>query len=407
MKWPYAVILATGVLVGCRSTQPAANPFIRTTVPPPGTGRGAVVVQGEQYYPNGAPPVGTPAPVTGAPPIVAPPPGMAPPPGGPPPVVIPPKDKYGPPGGSFQYNQSSNDEKPAPLEAAAAAGAVQLASATEPSGESSSESASDAAERWLAEERPPEKSDAVKQAVLLAVEHDPLVGDEDRGRQSHRAPPPIVSDARVEPPESLAMADDDEPKVSSDAMRILRGSIEAADPSEVAAADDEPAPAAGSSVEPELPVKPIAQPAARHFVQAAAEPPAPGDSSATDDQVADASVKPDEEGAAPEPSEVAASRPSSEVHAERADYAFARDYGSLRGRLEYSQSSRQWKLRYIPIDGATDAFGGSVILPNSPAVESFKTGDLVAVRGSLAGKSSLPSGFSPRYELESIEPLAR
>lgn len=134
MKWLSALIL-TGILtMGCRSSQPATNPFLRTTVPPPATG-GAVVVQGEPYIPPGAPagapqviaptvpttppyapPPYTPPPMTpftpaapppGAvsPPIVAPP-VVAPMPAGPP-MVAPPKDKYSPPGGSFQYNQSS------------------------------------------------------------------------------------------------------------------------------------------------------------------------------------------------------------------------------------------------------------------------------------------------------------
>jgi hypothetical protein len=138
MKWLSALILTGLLTMGCRSSQPATNPFLRTTVPPPATG-GAVVVQGEPYVPGApvaAPAVGapmaapqviaptvpttpqpyTPAPMTpftpaapppGAvsPPIVAPP-VVAPVPAAPP-MVAPPKDKYSPPGGSFQYNQSS------------------------------------------------------------------------------------------------------------------------------------------------------------------------------------------------------------------------------------------------------------------------------------------------------------
>jgi hypothetical protein len=117
MKRAWALIVAAFVLLGCRSAQPT-NPFIRTTVPPPATGQGAVVVPGEQYYPSGAPPVVNPgvptlapggpmgSPGMGPPTVpVAPPPAFAPPPAAPPPVIGP-KDKFGPPGGSFQYNQS-------------------------------------------------------------------------------------------------------------------------------------------------------------------------------------------------------------------------------------------------------------------------------------------------------------
>ena len=89
------------------------------------------------------------------------------------------------------------------------------------------------------------------------------------------------------------------------------------------------------------------------------------------------------------------------------DYAYAADYGTLRGQLEYSQSLRQWKLRYIPIDGPTDAYGGSVVLSAIAGMKSYRPGDMVVVHGSLFGGSAGFSGISPRYELESIEPLSR
>ncbi len=88
------------------------------------------------------------------------------------------------------------------------------------------------------------------------------------------------------------------------------------------------------------------------------------------------------------------------------DYAHSLDYGTLRGRLEYSQSSRQWKLRYIPINGQTDAYGGSVVLSDMPSLKSYAPGDMVAVNGSLAAGSE-STGFSPRYEIHAIEPLSR
>jgi hypothetical protein len=89
---------------------------------------------------------------------------------------------------------------------------------------------------------------------------------------------------------------------------------------------------------------------------------------------------------------------------EGTDYAFAPDYAWLRGRLEYSQSAHQWKLRYIPIDGQTDQFGGSVVLPNSPALEAFKPGDRVAVHGSLAAHSFASGSFSPLYKFDQVAP---
>jgi hypothetical protein len=111
-----------------------------------------------------------------------------------------------------------------------------------------------------------------------------------------------------------------------------------------------------------------------------------------------------------ESAEATTASPAREAVSPRADpagYAFAPDYSWLRGSLEYSQSSRQWKLRYIPIDGETDQFGGSVKLPASDALAAFKAGDMVAVRGSVAAGPSVSGSFAPLYELAHIEPAAR
>ena len=89
------------------------------------------------------------------------------------------------------------------------------------------------------------------------------------------------------------------------------------------------------------------------------------------------------------------------------DFSFAADYSSLSGQLEYSRSSRQWKLRYIPIDGQTDDYGGSVLLGDSADLAQFKPGDHVSVRGSLAGGPSAGGSFSPRYRLDRVERLSR
>jgi hypothetical protein len=73
--------------------------------------------------------------------------------------------------------------------------------------------------------------------------------------------------------------------------------------------------------------------------------------------------------------------------------------------LEYSAGARQWKLRYIPIDGTTDQFGGSVVLNDSARLEGFHTGDFVSVEGSLAAGAKGARTFSPGYELTQIAPL--
>jgi hypothetical protein len=106
------------------------------------------------------------------------------------------------------------------------------------------------------------------------------------------------------------------------------------------------------------------------------------------------------------PAVVRASFQPADGAAPSADYAHSADYQTLRGKLEYSASLRQWKLRYIPIDGRTDAYGGSVILPESSDLSTFKSGDLVEVRGSLPA-ARISYGFAPHYTPSSIKRQTR
>ncbi|HTU27374.1 MAG TPA: hypothetical protein VMF30_18335 [Pirellulales bacterium] len=87
-------------------------------------------------------------------------------------------------------------------------------------------------------------------------------------------------------------------------------------------------------------------------------------------------------------------------------YGYDPSYAWVRGRLEYSASQRQWKLRYIPIDGATDQFGGSVVLVDGAATQNLQAGQFVTVQGRVVGTSQAGRGFSPRYEVASVEPMA-
>jgi hypothetical protein len=134
MKRYWAVILTAATLASCRSNQPAANPFMRTTVPPPST-TGVMVTPGQPYAQGISPPlvtqpapvITTPAPVTTQPVPVVP----GPPPAAPmaaPPSVMPQGDQFRYPGGSYIFHQSSNDPPPAVPDV----GEVRLASATEP-----------------------------------------------------------------------------------------------------------------------------------------------------------------------------------------------------------------------------------------------------------------------------------
>ncbi len=87
-------------------------------------------------------------------------------------------------------------------------------------------------------------------------------------------------------------------------------------------------------------------------------------------------------------------------------YGFDPSYAWLRGKLEYSQVDRRWKLRYIPLDGPTDEYGGSVVIANEAALAGCERSDFVAVRGRVT-RSHSGHGFAPLYEVTALERLSR
>ena len=347
MKRPWAVILTAAALVGCRSTQPATNPFLQTTVPPPATGA-PVVLPGEQFSPGVVP---QPA-VAPVPQVITPVVPVAPPP----PVVAPPKSRFSPPGGSFQYNQSSLERSPR-----GTANPVMLASYQTPVGPPAFASQAPAASQAAAPQVTTSTTSPTVAAPATVVPATP-------GNTIRILPPQAPE---VTPAPTVATMEP-EAETSTPVLRLTVG-----DDRKQREDDDE-------ASESEL---------SRSEQVAIVEPEADSDDAADDDEQDEPEIK------APQPVEVAT--------AERAGYAYAPDYGWLRGRLEYSQSMRQWKLRYIPIDGKTDQFGGSVKLPASNELATYKAGDMVAVRGSLAREASASGSFAPRYELAHIEAVVR
>jgi len=85
----------------------------------------------------------------------------------------------------------------------------------------------------------------------------------------------------------------------------------------------------------------------------------------------------------------------------RSGYGFGQDYKWLRGKLEYSQIDRRWKLRYIPADGTTDKYGGSVILSDTAALSGLERGDFVEAKGNVADDAKKGS-YAPTYEVADI-----
>jgi len=386
LAFPIAVVL----LAGCQSSQPT-NPFMSTTVPPPGTGQ-AALPNPQPYYPTGP---GAPA----AAPLQTLPPASNP-------TAPPAGNKFSPPGG-FNYPQSSLDRSKAvnPVDPASTeirAGGTALARRPTPARGSdpgtstpatTSTLVSNAAQPSAAPSQPATSPSAPATAsrVVLASFHDtsatdsassgsdsdiagggktairiaeprtPPTGDE------HTDPPDQTADSRASPPLRLTSTDtvtdiDDLPKAlpqGSQARPMAGGQR-------------------GTYASYSQPVTPTL--ASRTAVGSNGGPPPTNGS--TQPAVSDSSAQP-----------ATASR-----------YAQGADYASLSGRLEYSQSTQRWKLRYIPIDGQTDQYGGSVVLDGPALLASFNPGDFVTVQGAIAGKGADGRSFAPTYELRNIEP---
>ena len=81
-----------------------------------------------------------------------------------------------------------------------------------------------------------------------------------------------------------------------------------------------------------------------------------------------------------------------------------KNYTHLRGELQYSHTSREWKLRYLHhASEATDLFGGSVVL-SGKMPQQFRPGQFVEVKGRVLTDVS-NAGFAPLYKVDGIRRL--
>jgi len=86
-------------------------------------------------------------------------------------------------------------------------------------------------------------------------------------------------------------------------------------------------------------------------------------------------------------------------------YGYASDHTWLKGQLEYLSSKKEWKLRYIPIDGETDEYGGSVVIKDSSRLKDCEAGQFVTIQGSIDKASTGAGSFAPSYSIERIKKI--
>ncbi|MBN2474088.1 MAG: hypothetical protein JXB62_05750 [Pirellulales bacterium] len=345
-------------LTGCANQQPpTANPFVGpTTVPPPGTNtysNGAP----NSYYP-GAPNITFPqtSPTQAAPPVNQQPlPGN----GG---------SQYAPPAGGYNYRSSSRQSLSVPTPARSAS-RVSPPSFTEPQPTRAAEGTT-----TLAADLVPEPMDdttaAARQENPAAID---LAAETLAGRQrvvrtlQPRSQAQAAEAEQVAIPRPALGAAPREPRlldVAEDAIDIM----------------DLPA-ASASSASGGTQSKSAAQ---GFRLVSGAE--ASGQSSEVATAVGFSKPKTD---------------PPQTRSAAQVSYGHASDYAWIRGKLEYSQIDRQWKLRYIPVEGETDDFGGSVVVSNPSALTGHERGDFVEIAGRLVDRE-VKKGFAPTYEVSTV-----
>ncbi|MCA9231102.1 MAG: hypothetical protein KDA57_10645 [Planctomycetales bacterium] len=67
-------------------------------------------------------------------------------------------------------------------------------------------------------------------------------------------------------------------------------------------------------------------------------------------------------------------------------FGFDPQYHWLRGQLQYSQATSAWHLRYIPVQGGVDQFGGQLLIDNPHLLGGLQAGDYVQVQGQLLAR---------------------
>jgi hypothetical protein len=346
------VLWAVG-LAGCQPGGLATDPFLRTRVPPEGTGlpSGGPYYPGATLGPNITPPATT---VPATTPNPTPAPAAAP---------TSPGSNLTPPGGSFNVQPSSSlvprpapDESksptPATADSSSSGSTLRLAEAVdEESGTSGDTSTSD--EPSVVTRREPEANSTVRVAFLDPADAEPPATEE-----------PTESDNAAAdttgPAADVVVLGEKPPSSGRSTLRIL------------------PGPAAGHRDRPQ---PTSSSPWRSSGAGLPASAPRGGESPFRETR-----------------SENAASDGAS-----LGPFAHDPNYHWLRGRLEHSAASGKWKLRYIPIDGQTDSYGGSVVLDGAELLEGHRAGETVTVFGRLAAPES-GRGFAPTYQIEAVEP---
>lgn len=85
------------------------------------------------------------------------------------------------------------------------------------------------------------------------------------------------------------------------------------------------------------------------------------------------------------------------------NFGYDAQYRWVKGKLEYSESSRTWRLRYIPPEDASDNYGGSVVLSDANQLTGFRPGEFVVAQGAIVASGEQQGSFAATYRVDRIQ----
>lgn len=95
------------------------------------------------------------------------------------------------------------------------------------------------------------------------------------------------------------------------------------------------------------------------------------------------------------------SQPTSTLPATQEVYSIGPGYQSLSGMLEISPATGGWQIRYLPVGGAADQFGGRLEVMNGEVLAGRQPGQVVTLQGQLVASPHGPS-FPPQYAVYTV-----
>lgn len=84
-------------------------------------------------------------------------------------------------------------------------------------------------------------------------------------------------------------------------------------------------------------------------------------------------------------------------------FGFDTTYSWLRGQLQYYPQTGYWGLRYVPLQGTSDPYGGVVVINNSEVLEGVQPGEFLLIQGFLETADNGDGTFVPLYTVEGIQ----